>query len=535
MFHFNTKHIFQSVKPWSVFLTALAIPVLFNSCKGFEVAPVDGLAGEESNNSLTTSLQDLNGYAVSGSEIRLTWSLNQSETYAFSIFRDDVYIATTMNTNFTDIGLASNTTYTYKVFAADVETGKGHASGLIRLSTLNDDGTTPPPTNDPQPMPDPVPTPTPDPQPTPTPTPEPEPMPPHPAPEESVAMYSYNSDLSNAKTLDGAVLERKNVYLFISNQSKYKKIRFFCCKGISGESVNDPTEITIVEDASAPFVISKDMSQLIGGVRELYVDAILNDNSGDYDSIKTHFTLKQGTVSQPTEPPTPTPPPTGGDTPTSGLIFEDNFNSSTPSSYWNGQANVKVKNGSYEFYFKGGGDSSDSWAEARFDLKKQYNEITIIYDLYIPHNYFHRDTSSGDNNKFLRVWTDTYNDLEKMGMSMGPQDSSGTSFIGEDYSLQSGWGTSTYVNHSNNFITPSDRGKWMAIKIYVKTASDSSPAEIKLYKNGALLHQNTNIQNNYVPGQQGIRHGYLLGWANSGFSQDTYILIDNVKFYSGEK
>jgi hypothetical protein len=28
-----------------------------------------------------------------------------------------------------------------------------------------------------------------------------------------------------------------------------------------------------------------------------------------------------------------------------------------------------------------------------------------------------------------------------------------------------------------------------------------------------------------------LRNGYLLGWANSGFAQETVFYVDNVKFY----
>lgn len=226
--------------------------------------------------------------------------------------------------------------------------------------------------------------------------------------------------------------------------------------------------------------------------------------------------------------------------PTDQLIFFDNFDSGPISNHWSYLNSVNVssnksKSGtrSLEFYFKGGDENTDSHAEARFDLGSKYKELTIVFDLYVPDNFNHRNAPGPDNNKFLRLWTNTYNDLEKVGVSTWSQ-SNGGSAVGEDFVLRQYSSMSTMITSRSDWIGPSDKGKWMSVKIYIKVSNDQEFGQIKLYKNGTLFHENTQVDNNHIAGEQGLQFGYLLGWANSGFTEGTYMYIDNVAFYSGK-
>ncbi|MCF6225751.1 MAG: polysaccharide lyase [Xanthomonadales bacterium] len=237
--------------------------------------------------------------------------------------------------------------------------------------------------------------------------------------------------------------------------------------------------------------------------------------------------------------------------PAQTLIISDDFESGQ-TSLWSDFASVRIsdelpKGGVYSarFRFNGVPEGEDSWAEARFDLGGYYEELSIKFDLYIPENYVHRANNAGQgwaNNKFFRLWTDTYSDLEKVGATMYNQFDNGNSTtgnntyassIGNDYRTQASNGMSSSVTTAANFITlEGDRGKWMSVVIYIKASTDSSPAEFSLYKNGQLFLATT-FNNNWVPGTQGYRKGYLLGWANSGFTEETILYIDNVEFYDG--
>jgi hypothetical protein len=184
------------------------------------------------------------------------------------------------------------------------------------------------------------------------------------------------------------------------------------------------------------------------------------------------------------------------------------------------------------FFFKGSGAEEDSFAEARFALDRAYLHLIINFDMFVPANYVHRDTgNNSDNNKFFRLWLNDYGDQEKLGASL--RGSGGESLIGTDYSLYPTWGTSTTIKTRAGFISESDKGQWLTVKLDVVAPTDSSMGSISIYKNGELFLQDEEVPN-LVLGQQGYQKGYLLGWANSGFSTDTYILIDNVRFIDGE-
>lgn len=219
------------------------------------------------------------------------------------------------------------------------------------------------------------------------------------------------------------------------------------------------------------------------------------------------------------------------------LIASDGFEGSTWSGLWVDTTNVslsseRAKDGEQasRWIYRAAAIDKDGWSEGRFDLGKAYEEVSIQFDIHIPSNYVHRDSEGPDNNKLFRLWNKTYNDEEKIGASMYNEGTTGESSVGSDYRKAAEKGMSSGKNSVGDFITMDDVGKWMKVVIYVKAATDSTPAQLKIYKNGKLHHKDT-PPINHVPGTQGYRYGYLLGWSASGFTEDTVFYIDNLKFY----
>lgn len=229
------------------------------------------------------------------------------------------------------------------------------------------------------------------------------------------------------------------------------------------------------------------------------------------------------------------------------VLFKDDFESNSFSTTlsgakWLDRSSVTVspsvaKSGKYsaQFHFAGNSslaESADAWSELRFDLGKQNKELWIKYDLYIPSNYAHRNASGTNNNKFIRLWGNNYDEKGKVGLSLWPN--KGYSSLQGDW--DEGPGIGPNGNASSNFITASDLGKWMTVKIYVKSpTSSSAPGTMKVWKNGTLVIDDTNQLKNYFSGEaNAIRYGYLLGWSNSGFTQNTDLYIDNVIFGTQE-
>lgn len=220
------------------------------------------------------------------------------------------------------------------------------------------------------------------------------------------------------------------------------------------------------------------------------------------------------------------------------VIFKDGFESGNLSNgYWLGTQSVSVSSDrayagsrSAKFSYSAG---ANSFSELRFDLKSLYKEVWIGFKLYIPANYAHLSVSP-NNNKFFRLWPNDYNDCEKVGASTWQQ-GGGVSRLDGDWGQSVCGGIGPKGAGARDFIGSADKGKWMDVKIQVIASTSGSFGTLKIWKNGALIVDNTNTVNNYAPGElHAYRYGYLLGWANGGFVEATNLYIDDVVFATAE-
>ena len=229
-------------------------------------------------------------------------------------------------------------------------------------------------------------------------------------------------------------------------------------------------------------------------------------------------------------------------------IFSDSFESGDKSASTNGfawtdsvragVANTNPLTGSYslEFNFQPANAEGDAFAEQRFDLGSLYSQVEVEFDLYIPSGneswtneaYFH----SNSNNKLFRLWGGGYSSFEKIGASLWGQ-SDGTSKFIIDWN-NDGQGTGPKGTHVDNFISASDRGSWINVRMYFKCASsyvEGGPGNgaVKVWRNGVLIIDDK--VNNYSEGaDHAWQNGYLLGWQNGAQPDGLTLHIDNVSF-----
>lgn len=149
MFQFKTQKNNTLLKLWTLLFLALAIPVSFNSCEGFVASNKDGFQDKASQ---LSTLPELQAQALSSTEAKLTWSLNSPGKYTFSIFRNDQYVDTITDLQFIDSTLNANTTYSYRVDAADIDTGEILATGIVNITTPEDGQTSDPNTEPAEPI-----------------------------------------------------------------------------------------------------------------------------------------------------------------------------------------------------------------------------------------------------------------------------------------------------------------------------------------------------------------------------------------------
>lgn len=249
---------------------------------------------------------------------------------------------------------------------------------------------------------------------------------------------------------------------------------------------------------------------------------------------------------------------------TSEIFYEDFETQTVESSVaggnehfsWAGETRVRVSDEksysgdkSLRFTFPGNTDpSAMTTAEQRFSLNTPLSEVWIRYKLWIPENYHHRNSSGADNNKgLIMLWGDGYNtgptisthfELPK-DMTNGISDSNpGGSIVyaswrREDGSLRNFYNPDNLSeNHAGNVgplrgISASHFGKWNDIVIHAKVSDNNTNfnGAIQLWINGELLYSVTDATNFFAENNHWDM-GYILGWTNSGFDEDTVFYLD---------
>lgn len=181
--------------------------------------------------------------------------------------------------------------------------------------------------------------------------------------------------------------------------------------------------------------------------------------------------------------------------------------------------------------------SGDTWAEQRFAIGGAYRELWMSFWLRIPINF---DYSAGSNNKLFMVWMDGYStkgDGSTVGMEMRPTDevAGGVKFYvkiskGRYDNLGGDTAPALFA------VYPRDQGRWMQLVVRMKaeTSEDAGDGLMQVWRRWedessfSMTHDVSGVAIR-VPtaGPQGFSAGYLLGWANGPFAQDTEYLLDD--------
>jgi hypothetical protein len=187
----------------------------------------------------------------------------------------------------------------------------------------------------------------------------------------------------------------------------------------------------------------------------------------------------------------------------------------------------------------------DSSAELRFELGRQVEEVWIELWVYYPTGdeglgsarYEHRDDESSDNNKFLRLWRGEYDERPKVGASTLPTaDGSGggnSRMINEYNPIGSSMGG--FGSGGSAWVTDDDpdtchRGEWTRVRMYFSVSEPgASNGAARWWVGDTLVYEATDLPNDAEdPANNHLERGYLLGWANSGFTELTHVYVDDV-------
>lgn len=179
--------------------------------------------------------------------------------------------------------------------------------------------------------------------------------------------------------------------------------------------------------------------------------------------------------------------------------------------------------------FQGDVSGADGWSEPRFRIGGKPKEIFVGWIMASPPNYFHRDDTGPDNNKLLRLWDYDYNTSQiHVGMSTLPY-AVGTSSYGKSQMIvefsSPGGGTGNFG--MGPWKLAMQAGKIDTVGFYSKTASavGAKDGVISVWWNRvSIFHRDTLPVTKAPPSANaynGFGNGYILGWANSGFTERT--------------
>jgi hypothetical protein len=248
--------------------------------------------------------------------------------------------------------------------------------------------------------------------------------------------------------------------------------------------------------------------------------------------------------------PPPPPPPPPSDTVSSGWreVFRDDFETgnltlATGGYRWGGSSagqgdgrpavvTAAAHSGTKALRFTFAGNANladDAWSEQRFVLGDTLKAVRLEWWIFLPPDFTIRNADGPDNNKFLRLWggdeTDGNNGYSRFRVKAGYSFQLGPQIIAESGTASRAVGPQGLTGWRG---LPA-LGRWVPIAVEVTVATATTPGTMLLWVDGQLVSVNRENVAIYPTGGTGnwFRHGYLLGWANSGFTQTTTVYIDD--------
>lgn len=230
-------------------------------------------------------------------------------------------------------------------------------------------------------------------------------------------------------------------------------------------------------------------------------------------------------------------------------FFTDGFESgdlthTENNANWFGSDNTSVstdtaRTGSYSLKFTHG-TTAGSHAEQRFDLGNPKDEVWIQYWFKFPSNYDDGDgTPQGNNNKFLRLWSDNAEysgDSGKVGASIWQGDPYGSLEPDANKTYSGGWqfdcngniGSVASLSGMGKWdIDASDLNRWIKFKWRFRRDTGVGDGAMGLWIDDVQIYHKQNISYLNAPCPEYYLTGYLMGADNSDPATTMYYYIDD--------
>lgn len=239
---------------------------------------------------------------------------------------------------------------------------------------------------------------------------------------------------------------------------------------------------------------------------------------------------------EPTEPEPPVDEEPEPEDPPSGVepFFTDSFDGGQKHdangfSWLGGGMPVVEFDGAHAMLFRYGPDApgEDSHREQRFDFGRDLAEVWVEYSLYVPDNFTVRDDRPG-NNKLVGFWATTYNNpLQVVFEYQGwPEADVRVLCISNVGGCNSGGTKHTHV------LDETMRGEWLRIRVHLRAGE--ADGVVALWRDDTLVYSYDPAPLWTSSGVNSFRRGYLLGWANSGFTEETRFYITDFRVWGSD-
>jgi hypothetical protein len=241
----------------------------------------------------------------------------------------------------------------------------------------------------------------------------------------------------------------------------------------------------------------------------------------------------------------PDPPPEGDpfyetDFDTGALVNENGF-------VWGGPTRTSVsteepRSGTHSLRmaYQAAAAGADSRTQQGFSLGQNLTEVWFEWYYYLPANYTIRSGESPSNNKWFRLWGDDYNAGNKVGASTDFNASfSDNSRLRFEYIFNTyadgliGFGPSGQQSPATSF-GGAMKEAWTRVRMHLKmvtAAQNDGVMELWFDNTKVINFQNVPAKYDDVPYWN---QGYILGAANSGFTDQTVIYLDDFKVYESD-
>ncbi|KMQ74616.1 hypothetical protein [Marinobacter subterrani] len=206
------------------------------------------------------------------------------------------------------------------------------------------------------------------------------------------------------------------------------------------------------------------------------------------------------------------------------------YNNKTIENPIGSDQNWNPKDGEHSLRFRY--PAGQPMAEQRFNLGKHYRDVWVTYWIRVPFNF----TQGSLNSKFLALWPSTYDRPGTVTWQTRPNGNGGANLVYQDGGVTGGEiGSAAFIS------VPDDRGRWMQVAAHVKASSGPSANDgiIQLFRRWEGADSFTKIHEKLTAdtwddssSQQGLSQGYIMGWANDPYDQDTEWLLDEFAVYT---